>query len=188
MPIVWSSRWFGRALPERVAGSDIVPALFERATPARPLDVYLLGGPPGVGERAASAVSKRYPNVRVVGTDAPPLGFERDEGANRAVVERINRARPDLLLVGLGCPKQELWIERWGPELDARVALCVGGTIGFLAGEAPRAPAWMRRFGVEWFHRMANEPRRLGPRYASDALNFPRLLLREWRASRGPRG
>jgi N-acetylglucosaminyldiphosphoundecaprenol N-acetyl-beta-D-mannosaminyltransferase len=188
MPLVWSSRLFGQALPERVAGSDIVPALFERATEVQPLDVYLLGGPPGVAERAASVIMGNHPHVRVVGTDSPPFGFERDENANRGIVERINRVRPDLLLVGLGCPKQELWIERFASALDARVALCVGGTIGFLAGEQPRAPRWMRRIGVEWVHRMASEPGRLGPRYASDALNFPRLLFRQWRASRGARG
>jgi N-acetylglucosaminyldiphosphoundecaprenol N-acetyl-beta-D-mannosaminyltransferase len=125
--------------------------------------------------------------VRVAGIDSPPLGFEKDEATNRGVIERINGARPDLLLVGLGCPKQELWTERHLGELDAAVALCVGGTIGFLAGEQPRAPRWMRKTGMEWVHRMASDPRRLVPRYASNALDFPKLLLREWRASRGAR-
>src|SRR5262249_14590379 len=153
--IVWSSRFFGRPLPERVAGSDIVPALFARASATRPLSAYLLGGAPGVGERAAAALGRDYPHLRIAGLDSPPGGFERDEAENRAVVERINRARPDLLLVGLGCPKQELWTERNQRELDVPVALCIGGTIDFLAGEQPRAPEWMRKSGIEWFHRMA---------------------------------
>jgi N-acetylglucosaminyldiphosphoundecaprenol N-acetyl-beta-D-mannosaminyltransferase len=183
-PIVWSSRLFGQPLPERVAGSDIVPALFATATAAQPLSAYLLGGAPGVGERAAAAIARDYPYLTVVGTDGPPLGFEGDEGSNRGVIERINRARPDLLLIGLGCPKQELWIERHRGEIDAAVALCIGGTIDFLAGKQPRAPHWMRVTGTEWVHRMASDPRRLGPRYASNALDFPRLLYRQWRASR----
>ena len=186
-PIVWSSRFFGRPLPERVAGSDIVPALFAAASPARPLSTYLLGGAPGVGERAANAIARDYPHVRVAGIDCPPLGFERDDATNRGVIERVNRARPDLLLVGLGCPKQELWTERHQGDLDVPVALCIGGTIDFLAGQKPRAPQWMRASGVEWFHRMASDPIRLVPRYASNALDFPRLFLREWRASRGTR-
>jgi N-acetylglucosaminyldiphosphoundecaprenol N-acetyl-beta-D-mannosaminyltransferase len=186
-PIVWTSRLFGRPLPERVAGSDIVPALFARASKARPLSVYLLGGAPGVGEQAAATIAREYPNVRVAGVDSPPLGFENDPVVDREVVERVSRASPDLLLVGLGCPKQELWTERHRHELDARVALCVGGTIDFLAGKQPRAPQWMRVSGIEWVHRIASDPRRLGPRYASNALDFPKLLLRQWRASRGAR-
>lgn len=187
LPLVWFSRLFGKPLPERVPGSDIVPALFGRATAARPLTTYFLGGAPGVGERAARVLARDFPHVRVVGIDSPPLGFEKDPDLNRGVVERINRARPDLLLVGLGCPKQELWAERHGGELDAAVALCVGGTVGFLAGEQPRAPRWMQRAGIEWVHRIASDPRRLLPRYASNALDFPKLLLREWRASRAAR-
>jgi N-acetylglucosaminyldiphosphoundecaprenol N-acetyl-beta-D-mannosaminyltransferase len=138
-------------------------------------------------ERAAAAIARDYPNVRIAGIDSPPLGFERDELADRGVVERINRARPDLLLVGLGCPKQELWCERHRGELDVGVALCIGGTIDFLAGAQPRAPRWMQMTGVEWVHRMASDPRRLAPRYASNAIDFPRLLFRQWRASRAVR-
>jgi N-acetylglucosaminyldiphosphoundecaprenol N-acetyl-beta-D-mannosaminyltransferase len=186
-PLVWSSRFFGDPLPERVAGSDIVPALFARASAERPLSAYFLGGAAGVGELAAQAVVRAYPQVTVSGIDSPPFGFERDEQANRGIVERINRARPDILLVGLGCPKQELWIERHGPSIDVPVALCIGGTIDFLAGKQPRAPRWMRASGIEWFHRMASDPRRLATRYASDALDFPRLFYRQWRVSRGER-
>jgi N-acetylglucosaminyldiphosphoundecaprenol N-acetyl-beta-D-mannosaminyltransferase len=186
-PIVWSSRLFGRPLPERVAGSDIVPALFSRATKDKPLSAYLLGGAAGVGERAGRAIARDFPHVRVVGIDSPPLGFERDEALDRGVVERIRQARPDLLLVGLGCPKQELWIERHQRDLEVPAALCIGGTIDFLAGEQPRAPQWMRVTGIEWVHRMASDPKRLAPRYASNAVDFPKLLYRQWRASRGAR-
>lgn len=186
-PLVWSSRLFGDPLPERVAGSDIVPDLLASASAERPLSTYLLGGAAGVGELAAKAIARDYPHVKVVGIESPPLGFERDEPLNRGIVERINRGSPDILLVGLGCPKQEVWTERYQRDLRVPVALCVGGTIDFLAGRQRRAPRWMRASGVEWIHRMATDPRRLVPRYASNALDFPGLLYRQWRVSRAAR-
>jgi len=142
--------------------------------------VYLLGAAPGVAERAAENVHRRWPAVRVVGTYSPPIGFERDAVENEGILERIADARPDVLVVGLGAPKQELWVHQHREKLAAKVALCVGATIDFLAGEKARAPRWMQRVGLEWFYRVASEPKRLAARYARDAWIFPRLLAREW--------
>ncbi|HQU45083.1 MAG TPA: WecB/TagA/CpsF family glycosyltransferase, partial [Pirellulales bacterium] len=97
------------------------------------------------------------------------------------LVEEINASRADVLLIGLGAPKQEFWIHRYHRQLDVPAALCVGATIDFLAGERRRAPRWMRRTGLEWLFRVLTEPRRLGRRYARDARQFPRLVWREWR-------
>ncbi len=184
LPIVLSSSLFGPALPERVAGSDLVPAVFAAATASAPLHVFLLGAGAGVAERAARRIEARWNAVSVVGTYSPPLGFERDPRESEKILEHLRRVRPEVLLIGLGAPKQEMWVHTHLDEIAANVALCVGATIDFLAGEKSRAPDWMRRSGLEWVHRMATEPRRLVPRYAANALGFPVLLLREWRAAR----
>jgi N-acetylglucosaminyldiphosphoundecaprenol N-acetyl-beta-D-mannosaminyltransferase len=179
-PVVAASRLVGRPLPERVAGSDLVPSLFHEAAWQRmPLRVYLLGGAPGVGERAAAQILAAWPGVKVVGIASPPLGFERDPEQNSELVAKINVSEPDLLLVGLGAPKQERWIQAHHQELALPVALCIGATIDFLAGHRTRAPRWMRRSGLEWLYRVIREPRRLAGRYARDAWQFPRLLWRE---------
>jgi N-acetylglucosaminyldiphosphoundecaprenol N-acetyl-beta-D-mannosaminyltransferase len=179
-PVLWSSRLLGRPVPERVAGSDLVPALFAAARQDQPLRIYLLGAGPGVADRAAEQVERRWPAVRVVGTYCPPLGFEKDESENERIFAGIAAAQPDVLVVGLGAPKQELWVSRHRARLEAKVALCVGATIDFLAGEKSRAPLWMQGIGLEWLYRVASEPKRLAKRYAKDAWIFPRLVMREW--------
>ena len=180
-PIVMAAKLLKRPLPERVAGSELVPELFAAATPARPMSVYLLGAAEGVADRAAENIHVKWPNVAVVGTYSPPMGFEKDDQENQRIIEKIAEVNPDILIVGLGAPKQELWVHRHYEQIATKVALCVGATIDFLAGEKPQAPQWMRRCGFEWFHRMASEPRRLVKRYARDAWIFPRLVWKEFR-------
>jgi N-acetylglucosaminyldiphosphoundecaprenol N-acetyl-beta-D-mannosaminyltransferase len=182
-PVIWASRLLGRRLPERVAGSDLVPALFEAADPKRPLRTFLLGAAPGVAERAAARIRAAWPGVDVVATCSPPLGFEQDEVEQERILACIRSAVPDLLVIGLGAPKQELWVHRHRDRIGASAALCVGATIDFLAGEKARAPKWLQRLHLEWFYRMMGEPRRLVRRYARDAWVFPQLVWQEWRAS-----
>lgn len=181
-PVLVAARLLRRNIPERVPGSDLVPTLFTAvaAEPATKLKVYLLGAAPGVAEQAARNIAQRWPNVETVGTYSPPLGFEQDQRENDSILQRIAAAKPDVLIVGLGAPKQELWVHQHRDRIAAPVALCVGATIDFLAGEKPRAPVWMRRVGLEWLHRLASEPRRLAKRYLRDAWIFPQLIFREW--------
>jgi N-acetylglucosaminyldiphosphoundecaprenol N-acetyl-beta-D-mannosaminyltransferase len=180
MPIVWASRWLGCPLPERVAGSDLVPSVFASSSKENRLRVFLLGAELGVGQRAAERIRRAWPTVEVVGISSPPLGFERDERANTAICEHIAETRPDVLVVGLGAPKQELWVHKHRDQLAAKVAICAGGTIDFLAGHQQRAPVWMRECGLEWLYRLACQPRRLAARYARDAWVFPQLVARAW--------
>jgi N-acetylglucosaminyldiphosphoundecaprenol N-acetyl-beta-D-mannosaminyltransferase len=182
-PVVAASRLLGKGLPARVAGSDLVPQLFSLATGG--LKVYLLGAMPGVADRAELNIRRQWPHVQVVGTCSPPWGFESDASETLAVLARIESAQPDVLVVGLGAPKQELWVHRHHRQIAAKVALCVGATIDFLAGEKHRAPVWMRNTGLEWLHRCASEPRRLAKRYLRDAWVFPQLVWREWCVARG---
>jgi N-acetylglucosaminyldiphosphoundecaprenol N-acetyl-beta-D-mannosaminyltransferase len=177
-PIVWASRLLRKRLPERVAGSDLVPRVFESAR--RPLRVFLLGAEPGVADQAAERIIRQWPNVEVVGTCSPPPGFEYDSHENARILAAVAAAEPDLLLVGLGAPKQELWVHRYHRQLSAKVAICAGATIDFLAGHRQRSPRWMQRVGLEWLHRVLSEPRRLAGRYARDAWVFPQLVWREW--------
>lgn len=181
-PVVWSSRLLGKPVPERVAGSDLTPAIFQSMVATRKLRTFLLGAGPGVAERAADNIHKQWPGVEVVGCYSPPMGFERNEAENAKIIQLVNEADTELLVVGLGAPKQELWIHKHARQLRVRVALCVGATIDFLAGEKPRAPRWMQKVGLEWLHRVASEPRRLFKRYARDAMIFPQLVWRQWRS------
>ncbi len=185
-PLVASSHLFGTPLPERVTGSSLLPGLFDASAPDQPRSVFLLGAAPGIGEKAAHEIHERWRHVRVVGTYSPPLGFERDDAENRRILERLAETRPDILVVGLGAPKQELWTYRFRHEIQAKVALCLGGTIDFMAGVTKRAPMWVQKAHLEWFHRAISNPRRLGRRYAEHAVLFPALVARTWLASRRP--
>ncbi|WP_081627187.1 WecB/TagA/CpsF family glycosyltransferase [Methyloversatilis discipulorum] len=179
-PVVLASRVLGLPLPGTVPGSDLVPALFAHfQTLNRPLSVFLLGAAPGVGLKAAERIQSSWSCVQIVGVLSPPLGFEHDLEECDRICEAVTKASPDVLVLGLGAPKQELWVSRFHTRLNAKVALCVGATIDFLAGEKSRAPKLMRTLGLEWLHRMASEPRRLVKRYIHDAYVFPRLLIYE---------
>ena len=117
-----------------------------------------------VAQQAALNIHCRWPAVMVVGTYSPPLGFERDRHENERILARIAEAAPQVLVVGLGAPKQELWVHEHRAQIGAAAALCVGATIDFLAGRKRRAPRWLQRLGLEWCHRMLSEPRRLARR------------------------
>ena len=188
-PVVLASRLLKKALPERVAGSDLVPALFEAASQksdssTQPLRVFLLGAGPGVADRAAKVIHERWAGVEVVGTLSPPIGFEHDDAENERILQAVAGCQPDLVLIGLGAPKQELWIGRHADRLQAKAALCIGATIDFIAGEKSRSPRWMQKLGLEWLHRVLTEPKRLAKRYARDAWVFPQLVWHEWRQAK----
>jgi N-acetylglucosaminyldiphosphoundecaprenol N-acetyl-beta-D-mannosaminyltransferase len=174
-PIVWASRLLGAALPEKVSGADLVEPLLERAG-RRGWRVFLLGGMPGSARAVAERSAARY-GVRIAGVEDGRVGL-----ADEALVARIAQARPHLLLVALGAPKQELWISAHRARLAPAVSLGVGAALDFLAGAVPRAPRWMQRAGLEWLYRLAHDPRRLAGRYLRDDPRFLAVLLRTWRS------
>lgn len=178
-PIIWASRLVRQPLPERVPGSELVPKLFDSFQQSGNLKVFLLGAAEGVAVRAARNMKEAWPRVETVGTYSPPLGFEKDQIENERILEMIAEAKPDVVVVGLGAPKQELWVHQHCKQMEAKAALCVGATIDFLAGEKKRAPVWMQQSGIEWLHRMCSEPKRLVKRYAKDAWIFPQLVWRQ---------
>jgi N-acetylglucosaminyldiphosphoundecaprenol N-acetyl-beta-D-mannosaminyltransferase len=172
-PLVWASRLAGTPLPERVAGSDLVWSLARMAGRADH-SLFLLGGhPDGGAGRAAAALRAGCPGLRIAGALSPPYGF-----AVESVRADLVEAKPDLVYVGLGYPRQERMIEGLRPYLPGAWFLGCGGALNFVAGDRRRAPVWMRRSGLEWLHRLCAEPRRLGRRYLRDGAPFAvRLLL-----------
>ncbi len=178
MPIVWASRVLGTRLRERVAGADLVEKLAERAAESG-YRMYLFGSAPGVAARAADILVERFPPLQIV-ADAGPM-VESDGAMDDAHVQRIEVARPDIVCVALGNPKQEYWIGRYGHRIGAPVLIGVGGTLDLIVGEKQRAPAWMQRVGLEWVFRAGQEPRRLVKRYAIDISSFfPQVARQVW--------
>ena len=126
----------------------------------------------------------QWPKVETVGVYSPPMGFEKDAAETENILQRIADVSPDVVVVGLGAPKQELWVAANADQLKTKVALCVGATIDFLAGEKKRAPVWMQKCGTEWLHRMCSEPKRLVKRYAKDAWIFPQIVFQQMMTQR----
>ncbi|WP_239105059.1 WecB/TagA/CpsF family glycosyltransferase [Microbispora rosea] len=176
MPLVWASRLLGRPLPERVTGADLIWSLTGAAA-ARGLPVYLIGGPPGVAEAARDALRGRYPGLVVAGVHAPPYGFETDPAALAEVRGRLVAARPSLVFVGLGFPRQDRLIAQLRADLPGAWFVGCGAAIAFAAGSVRRAPGWMGDHGLEWLFRLISEPQRLARRYLVDDLPFALRLL-----------
>jgi N-acetylglucosaminyldiphosphoundecaprenol N-acetyl-beta-D-mannosaminyltransferase len=185
-PVLWASYYLGQPLPERVAGSDLVPRLCALAA-KRGWRLFLLGGDPGVAEAAAAVLHSHYPQMKPVGFYSPPFGFDKDPAEMEKSIRAVAEHNPDIILVGLGAPKQEKWAIRAMPHLDARVYLGVGASLDFVAGTRSRAPCWMRASGLEWFYRFIQEPGRLWRRYfIKDPLFFKLILKQKWGTYREP--
>jgi len=178
-PVVWLARLLGVAMPGRVAGADLVPALMERAA-AIGARVFLLGGEDGVAERAAAVLAERHPELIIAGTYEPARAAA-GEMDNDEIVRRIAEARVDILLVAFGHPKQELWIDLNRARLPVSVAMGVGCVFDLVAGRSRRAPRWMQASGLEWAFRLGQEPRRLLGRYLTDAVWLLPIAIRSLR-------
>jgi N-acetylglucosaminyldiphosphoundecaprenol N-acetyl-beta-D-mannosaminyltransferase len=177
MPLVKGARLLGVPLEGRVTGADLVPALAERAA-QKGYTLFLLGAREGVAVQAAEVLRRRYPGLQVAGTLSPPNRplIEMDH----SIVDVVKAARPDILLVAFGNPKQEKWINMHAAELTVPVCIGVGGTLDLIAGVTRRAPAWMQNAGLEWLFRLSQEPRRLWKRYVVDLCYFGFFFVRQW--------
>jgi N-acetylglucosaminyldiphosphoundecaprenol N-acetyl-beta-D-mannosaminyltransferase len=176
-PIVWASRWLRTPLPERVAGADLVPLMLKVAA-RKGYRPFFLGASPEAAQEAVARLHAQYPTLDIAGHYSPPFSslLEMDHEECR---RRILTARPDLLFVAFGCPKQEKWMAMHCRNLGVPVTIGVGGTIDFLAGRIRRAPLWVQRTGAEWLFRLAQEPRRLLHRYLRDLWTFAWAFLAE---------
>lgn len=171
MPLIWASKVQGTPLPERVAGSDLISSL-SAAAAEHGRSVFLLGGEPGTAEAAAKVLLQRHPHLKVAGTLCPPFGFDKKDEEIRKIEGMLAAAGADIVFVALGSPKQEMLVERIRRVLPKAWWLGVGNSFSFLSGHVKRAPVWMQRHGVEWVHRLLQEPKRLFKRYIVFGVPF----------------
>jgi len=174
-PLVWIAKWHKNPVKAKISGSDIVPLLCEKAA-QKGYTIFILGGKEGVAKQAKEKLEAGLPGIQVVGTYAPPFGFEKDGQELEKINKMISAARPDLLIACFGCPKQEKWIYENYQNYDAIVSICAGATVDFLAGNVNRAPKWMSEVGLEWFYRFVQEPKRLFKRYFVDDVKILKLI------------
>jgi N-acetylglucosaminyldiphosphoundecaprenol N-acetyl-beta-D-mannosaminyltransferase len=177
MPLVWASKLQRTPLRERVAGSDMIWRVSERAA-REGWRVFFLGGNPGAAEAAAARLAEIYPGLKIAGTQCPRMGFERDAASMEGLRAQIRAGAPDVCFVALSGEKQDRLIRELMKESPRTWFLGIGISFSFVSGEVRRAPQWLQRCGLEWAHRLSQEPRRLAKRYLVDGIPFAgRLLL-----------
>lgn len=176
-PLIWASRLQKTPLPERVAGSDLIRSLTRTAAEHR-RRVFFLGGNPGAAEGAAARLQEETPGFEVAGILCPDFGFEKDPAQLAAIKETLQASAADLVFVAVGAPKSELLIQDWRTLLPGAWWAGVGISFSFVTGEVKRAPRWMQVTGLEWIHRLLQEPKRLAKRYLVHDLPFALKLFR----------
>lgn len=174
-PLVWIARWHKHPVKAKISGSDLVPILCKVAA-KKGYSIFIIGGKDGIADQAKQKLEEKHPGIKIVGTYAPPFGFEKDEEELNKINEIIIEAHPDLLIACFGCPKQEKWIYENFKKYDAKISLCAGATVDFLAGNVNRAPKWMSEHGFEWFYRFLQEPKRMFKRYFVDDMKIFGLI------------
>ena len=182
MPLVWASRRSAAPLPERVTGSDLFVRLAREAA-AQQLPVFVIGGMPGQEAMLTAAFARVYPGLQVT-LYCPSMQFDPAGVEGLEALRRVNAVRPGVVFVCLGMPKQERWAFAHKDNMQAGVVMCVGAAMEFALGFKSRAPLWMQKIGMEWFWRLASEPRRLWRRYIVQGSKFAGLLRREWKLQR----
>lgn len=170
-PLIWISKWYKTPIKEKISGSDLFPRVCQLAA-NKNYTMYLLGAAEGVADTAAKNLMKKYPGLNMVGTYSPPFGFEKSKQEMNKIKTQIQDVHPDILIVGLGCPKQEKFMYYHCKELGVPISFGLGASIDFEAGNIKRAPKWMSNHGLEWLYRFSKEPKRLFKRYFVDDLKI----------------
>lgn len=170
-PLVWISKLYRTPIKEKVPGSDLFPLLCDLSA-RRGYRMYFLGAAEGVAEKAAENLKQKFTGLKVCGTYSPTKSFESKPREIEYIIEDVRSARPDILIVGLGCPKQEKFIYKYKDQLKVPISLGLGASLDFEAGHVKRAPKWMRDRGLEWFWRITQDPGRLAKRYLIDDIKI----------------
>ena len=176
-PLIWISKWYRTPIKEKISGSDLFPKLCEMAA-KKGYRMFFLGAAEGVAAKAAENLTKKYPGLQVVGTYSPPKGFENNMNEMDKIHKMIKDSKPHILIVALGCPKQEFFILHNRENLGVPISLGLGASIDFEAGNIKRAPKWMADHGLEWLYRITQDPRRLIKRYLVDDIKIFRLAIK----------
>ncbi|WP_449555475.1 WecB/TagA/CpsF family glycosyltransferase [Lactococcus lactis] len=174
-PLIWISNYYKTPIKEKVSGSDLFPLLCEMAG-KKGYKMFFLGAAEGVAARAATNLKKRYSNLEVAGVYSPPFGFEENEEEVEKILQMIIKSNVDILIVGLGAPKQEKFIFKYHDRLKVPISLGLGASLDFEAGNIKRAPKWMQKSGLEWLFRITQDPRRMFKRYIIDDIKIIRLV------------
>ena len=174
-PLIWISKLYGTPIKEKISGSDLFPLLCQRAA-QKGYKMFFLGAAEGVAAKAAENLTAKYPGLQVVGTYSPPFGFEKNNDELVKIYDMIKSAQPHILVVGLGCPKQEKFIYNHREALGVPISLGLGASLDFEAGNIKRAPKWMSDHGLEWLYRAVSEPKRLAKRYIVDAIEIAPIV------------
>jgi N-acetylglucosaminyldiphosphoundecaprenol N-acetyl-beta-D-mannosaminyltransferase len=178
--LYYVSRFLGTPIREKICGSDLFPAFYQYFRHDPNTQIFLLGAAAGVAQRAKQSINAKVDRELIIGAHSPSFGFERNEVECQEIVAAINRSGATVLAVGLGAPKQELWIMKYRDQLpNIKTFLAIGATLNFEAGIVPRSPKWVSEVGLEWLYRLLCEPRRLWKRYLGDALPFLWLVLQQ---------
>ena len=176
-PLIWISKWYRTPIKEKISGSDLFPRLCKMAA-QKGYKMFFLGAADGVAAKAAENLKRKYKGLQVVGTYSPPKGFEKDKNEMRKIRALIKKAEPHILIVALGCPKQEFFILHNREKLGVPISLGLGASIDFEAGNIKRAPKWMADHGFEWLYRITQDPKRLAKRYLVDDTKIFRLAVK----------
>lgn len=182
-PLVWISKWYGTPIKEKISGSDLFPKLCELAA-RKEYKMFFLGAAEGVAAKAAENLKKKYKGLQIVGAYSPPKGFETEESEMIKIRSLIKNAHPHILIVALGCPKQELFILHNRENLGVPISLGLGASIDFEAGNIKRAPKWMSDHGLEWIYRITQDPKRLAKRYLVDDMKILKLAIKYKKANK----
>jgi N-acetylglucosaminyldiphosphoundecaprenol N-acetyl-beta-D-mannosaminyltransferase len=175
--LLLAARVYGRCLRERIAGVDMFQMLCSLAAENN-LRVFLLGGRPNSADLTAAVLKQRFPDLRI-SSYCPPLGFEQTAVGLERTAQAVCAAKPDLIFVAFGAPKQEYWIYEHGLRLAVPIYIGVGGSFEMVAGVVRRAPEWIQHLGCEWAYRFCLEPRRLWRRYLIGNLQFAVIVARQ---------
>ncbi|GAB4327344.1 MAG: hypothetical protein OHK0047_13170 [Leptolyngbyaceae cyanobacterium] len=178
--LMYASRFLGTPLKEKISGSDFFPLFCRFHRNNEDMTIFLLGGAPGVADRARARINAKIGRDIVVGAYSPSFGFEKNEQECLEIIEMVNQSKATVLAVGVGAPKQEKWIDKYKDKFThVKIFFAVGATIDFEAGIVQRAPRWMSKMGLEWLFRIYSDPKRLWKRYLVEDLPFFWLLLKQ---------
>ena len=178
MPIKWASSFLNRTIVQRITGLDLLPNLVTLCA-KNDFSIFLLGASQGVGDKLKQVILNQYPHARVVGVYVPPFMATFTEEENNKMINAVNAASPDVLLVSLTAPKQDIWIANNKDALNATLLVGIGGAFEVMAGLAKRAPKWVQKAGLEWLYRFIQEPKRLFRRYFIEAPLFIPLIMKQ---------